>query len=99
MMESFTPTTIVFIVSSSGGTESILLACKTYRDIGFSKGIKNPEIIIANSAHAAFNKACQYFKIKLNIIGVSKNTGKLDINELTDVINQSVKEALGKYLK
>jgi sphinganine-1-phosphate aldolase len=74
---------------TSGGTESILLACKTYRDIGFSKGIKNPEIIIANSAHAAFNKACQYFKIKLNIIGVSKNTGKLDINELKHTINSN----------
>ena len=29
----------------------------------------------------------------------SDNTVELDINELTDVINQSVKEALGKYLK
>jgi len=31
--------------------------------------------------------------------GTTDNTVELDINELTDVINQSVKEALGKYLK
>ena len=31
--------------------------------------------------------------------GMTDNTVELDINELTDVINQSVKEALGKYLK
>jgi len=31
--------------------------------------------------------------------GMTDETVELDINELTDVINQSVKEALGKYLK
>jgi hypothetical protein len=30
---------------------------------------------------------------------MTDETVELDINELTDVINQSVKEALGKYLK
>ncbi|CAF2799877.1 unnamed protein product [Rotaria sp. Silwood2] len=29
---------------TSGGTESILMACKTYRDMALAKGIKNPEM-------------------------------------------------------
>ena len=32
---------------TSGGTESILLACKTYRDLAYSKGIFDPEIIVS----------------------------------------------------
>ncbi len=50
---------------SSGGTESILLAMKAYRDRARKKnGIKHPEMIIPTSAHAAFDKAAQYFAIK-----------------------------------
>lgn len=50
---------------TSGGTESILLAVKTYRDYAkATKGITEPEIILPKSAHAAFDKACHYFGIK-----------------------------------
>ncbi len=50
---------------TSGGTESILLAMKTYRDYAREKkGISSPEIVLPKSAHAAFDKACHYFGIK-----------------------------------
>ncbi|MFQ5575404.1 MAG: pyridoxal phosphate-dependent decarboxylase family protein [Anaerolineae bacterium] len=50
---------------SSGGTESILLAMKTYRDWAQAKkGITRPEIGVPVTAHAAFDKAAQYFTIK-----------------------------------
>ena len=51
---------------TSGGTESILTAVKASRDyMRATRGIRNPEMIIASSAHAAFYKAAEYFKIKL----------------------------------
>ena len=51
---------------SSGGTESILLAMKTYRDWARDKkGITAPEMIVPTTAHAAFDKAAQYFNIKM----------------------------------
>ena len=51
---------------SSGGTESILLAMKTYRDHARDqKGITSPEMIVPVTAHAAFDKASQYFNIKM----------------------------------
>ncbi|MHB8681629.1 MAG: pyridoxal phosphate-dependent decarboxylase family protein [Acidimicrobiales bacterium] len=51
---------------SSGGTESILLAMRTYRDrAAAERGIKEPEIVVPVSAHAAFDKAAHYFNIKL----------------------------------
>jgi sphinganine-1-phosphate aldolase len=51
---------------SSGGTESILLAMKTYRDWAKeTKGVSEPEIIAPTTAHAAFDKAGEYFGIKV----------------------------------
>jgi sphinganine-1-phosphate aldolase len=54
---------------TSGGTESILLAMKTYRDWGRDrKGITRPEMVVPVTAHAAFDKAAQYFNIKITRI-------------------------------
>lgn len=44
---------------TAGGTESIMLACKAYRDRAISRGIKYPEMIVGRSAHAAFEKVRQ----------------------------------------
>ncbi len=59
---------------SSGGTESILLAMKTYRDKARKeKNIRSPEMIVPVTAHAAFDKAAQYFNIKIIHIPVDAN--------------------------
>ncbi len=51
---------------TSGGTESILSAVKASRDyMCVRRGITEPEMVIAESAHAAFFKAAEYFKIRL----------------------------------
>ena len=51
---------------SSGGTESIMLAMKAYRDRGIERdGFKRPRVIAPGSAHVAFDKAAQYFQIDL----------------------------------
>jgi len=49
---------------TTGGTESILMAMKAYRDMAFAeKGIKEPNIVVCRTAHAAFDKAGKYFNI------------------------------------
>ncbi len=54
---------------SSGGSESILLAMKTYRDWAReTKGITAPEIVLPVSAHAAFHKAAQYFCLEKKVV-------------------------------
>ena len=53
-------------VVTSGGTESILLAVKAYRDMARSVGgVKKPEIVVPSSAHAAFDKAAQYLNVRI----------------------------------
>ncbi len=43
--------------TTSGGTESILLAIKAYRDYAATtRGVDAPELICPSSAHAAFDK-------------------------------------------
>ena len=49
---------------TSGGTESILLAVKAARGRGRSRGITAPEMILPTTAHAAFEKAAQYFGVR-----------------------------------
>ena len=59
---------------TSGGTESILLAMKTYRDWAReNKGITEPEIVIPTTAHAAFVKAGEYFGINVIRIPVGED--------------------------
>lgn len=57
---------------NSGGTESILLAMKAYRDRARSEqGNHKPNIVAPSTAHAAFDKAAQYFNIELRKIPVA----------------------------
>jgi len=52
---------------TSGGSESILMAVKTYRDEARARKpqIAQPEAIVPISVHAAFEKAAHYFGVKL----------------------------------
>ena len=50
--------------TTSGGTASILMAMKAYREVGYAKGIEFPEIIMSNSTHPAFMKAATYFGMR-----------------------------------
>ncbi|XP_053477481.1 sphingosine-1-phosphate lyase 1 isoform X2 [Ictalurus furcatus] len=74
---------------TSGGTESILMACKAYRDLAYERGIKYPEIIAPISAHAAFDKAAHYFGMKLIHIPLDKKTMKVDVKAMKRAISKN----------
>ncbi|MCO5588392.1 hypothetical protein L7F22_042347 [Adiantum nelumboides] len=74
---------------TSGGTESILMAVKSTRDyMRFTKGITNPEMVIPESAHSAYDKAAQYFNIKLWRASVDKNF-QADIRSIKRLVNRN----------
>ncbi|KAK4054284.1 Dihydrosphingosine phosphate lyase [Microbotryomycetes sp. JL221] len=74
--------------TTSGGTESILMACKAYRDRAKAeRGITSPEMIVPVSAHAAFAKAASYFKIKIHIVPVDPVTRKVNLKLVKRAIN------------
>ncbi len=50
---------------TSGGTESILLAMKVYRDWArATRGVTEPEIVLPVTAHPAFDKAAHYLGMR-----------------------------------
>ena len=72
---------------TSGGTESILLAVKAYRDYARGKkpDIREPEIIVPESVHPAFLKAADYFDI--NVVYVPLDKGyRVNIDKVRDSI-------------
>jgi len=76
---------------TSGGTESILMAIKTYRDWAKEKfpGIKEPEMVLPTSAHPAFEKGADYFNVKSVRIPVNQNTHRADIKGMENAINEN----------
>jgi sphinganine-1-phosphate aldolase len=80
---------------TSGGTESILLAMKTYRDFARQeRHITHPEMVVPVTAHAAFEKASQYFKIKLVKIPVDADF-RADLNAVERAINRNTVVVVG----
>ena len=56
---------------TSGGTESILMAVLAARERGrIERGITKPEMVVANSAHAAFHKAGHSFGVQVRSVPV-----------------------------
>uniref|UniRef100_A0A6J0SV93 sphinganine-1-phosphate aldolase n=1 Tax=Pogona vitticeps TaxID=103695 RepID=A0A6J0SV93_9SAUR len=73
---------------TSGGTESILLACKAYRSMAYEKGINCPEMLVPQSAHAAFDKAAHYFGMKIVHIPLTK-TMEVDVKAMKRAISKN----------
>lgn len=74
---------------TSGGTESILMACKAYRDMAHERGVKYPEILAPVSVHAAFDKAAHYFGMKLVHIPLDEKTMKVDVKAMKRAISRN----------
>ena len=66
---------------TSGGTESIILAVKTARDHAraLQPQIREPEIVLPTTAHAAFHKAAHYLDVKVVLAPVDPKTFKADV--------------------
>ena len=74
---------------TSGGTESILMAMKAYRDRAKKKKpwLLNPEVILPTTAHVAFDKAAHYFGLKLRRAPIDSK-GQVDVRKVAKLINR-----------
>lgn len=73
---------------TTGGTESIIMACKAFRDLAYSKGISNPQMVLPTTAHTAFDKAAQYLGIGVVTVPVSSDTYTVDLNAVRRAIGR-----------
>ena len=82
-------------IMTSGGTESCLLAVKTYRDMAKKlRKVKYPEMIIPASAHVAWEKGAEYFGVKPVRIPL-KEDFKVDTQKVEKAINKRTVMILG----
>lgn len=80
---------------TSGGTESILMAMKAYRDWARAeRGITRPEILAPVSAHAAFDKAAGYFRMKLRKIPLGPDY-RADVGAAKTLVNRNTVVIVG----
>ena len=82
-------------VVTSGGTESCLLAAKTYRDMARAqRGVTRPEMILPTTAHVAWFKASEYFGIKVRLLPLDDQL-HTDVSTLEPLINRRTVMILG----
>ena len=81
---------------TSGGTESIMLAVKTYRDRArkLMPWIKKPEIVLPVSAHVAFTKAGKYFDVAMIPAPLSKDY-RVDVRAVRRLITPNTIALVG----
>lgn len=72
---------------TSGGTESILMAVKAARERGRAeRGVTEPEMVVPESAHAAFHKAAHYFGVKVHKVKV-RDDWRADVDAMAAHVN------------
>ncbi|KAL6703318.1 Dihydrosphingosine phosphate lyase [Coniothyrium glycines] len=75
-------------VTTSGGTESILMACLSARNKAYNeRGVTEPEMILPETAHTAFRKAGEYFKIKVRLVACKAPSYKVHLPSVSRLIN------------
>ncbi|HOC92966.1 MAG TPA: aspartate aminotransferase family protein [bacterium] len=75
---------------TTGGTESILMAVKTYRQRARDKQpqIKAPEMIVPESVHPAFEKAAHYFDVKTVRVPVASDF-RADVEKMKAAVTEN----------
>lgn len=80
---------------TSGGTESILAAVKGAREQGrVERGITAPEMVLPDTAHAAFHKAAHYFGITVRKIPVGSDF-RADVDATAASVNDNTVLVVG----
>lgn len=82
-------------VMTAGGTESCLMAVKTYRDMARkTRKVRRPNMILPETAHVAWFKASEYFGVKTKLLPIGRHH-KPDLTKLPKLINANTIMVLG----
>ena len=71
------------------------MAMKAYRDFGRSKGISDPNVVVCTTAHAAFDKAAQYFGIELRKARTVGREQAMDVEHARRLIDANTVALVG----
>lgn len=75
---------------TSGGSESIMMACKALRDYSVhERGIEAGEIVLPQTAHPAFDKSALYLHMKAVHVPVDPQTLSVNIRSMERAITNN----------
>jgi sphinganine-1-phosphate aldolase len=82
-------------VLTSGGTESCLLAAKTYRDLArATRGVERARMVMPVTAHVAWFKAAEYFDIEPVLLPLDDRL-RTDVSRLESLITRDTVMIVG----
>ncbi len=76
-------------VITHGGTTSIIEAMSAYVLHARARGVSNPEIVVPETAHAAFKKAADLTGATLIVVPVDKKTGAVTAAEMSKYLSKN----------
>ena len=77
-------------VTTSGGSESIIMAVLSAREKArIERRVTRPEIILPETAHTAFRKAAEYFKITIRYVPCPAPSYKASLSHVRKLINSN----------
>ncbi len=82
-------------ILTHGGTTSIIEAMAAYVIDGRAKGIEHPEIVVPETAHAAFLKAAELTGAKLITVPVDPNTGAVTAQTMSRYLSNNTAVMVG----
>jgi len=81
---------------TSGGSESIMMAMKVYRDKAKAeKGLEAPEILIPTTAHPAFRKAGEYYGIRMTEVPCHRPDFRVDPQAMAAAVTPNTVAIVG----
>ncbi|KAI5269824.1 putative sphingosine-1-phosphate lyase [Aureobasidium subglaciale] len=77
-------------VTTSGGTESIIMAVLSAREKArIERGVTKPELILPETAHTAFRKAASYFNITVHYVPCPAPSYKASLSHVSRLLNSN----------
>ena len=77
-------------VTTSGGTESIIMAILAARQKAYTeRSVREPEMILPETAHTAFRKAAEYFNIRIHKVPCPAPSYKVHLPTVSRLINSN----------
>lgn len=75
---------------TTGGTESIMMACKAYRDFAKAhRGVDQPNIVMPATAHSGFDKSAQYLGMHVRTVPVDAESTEVLLAAMERSINRN----------
>ena len=76
------------------------MACLSARNKAYAeRGVTEPEMILPETAHTAFRKAGEYFKIKVHLVACKAPSYKVHLPSVSRLINPNTVLLVGSLSK